>query len=88
MWFAAKEAYERRLAERKRREGLSEGYRGGIRASYREGLRQGREEIREKGRQEGRQEERERISRMLAEHGVTLPAEVARILSDGSDLGR
>jgi hypothetical protein len=30
MWFAAKEAYERRLAVRKRREGLSEGYRGGF----------------------------------------------------------
>ena len=38
MWFAAKEAYERRLAERKRREGLLEGYRGGIRESYRGGF--------------------------------------------------
>ena len=74
MWFAAKEAYERRLAETKRREGLSEGYRGGIRASYREGLRLGREEV--------RREERERIKRSLAERGITLPPEIASIIFD------
>ena len=77
MWFAAKEAYERRLAERKRREGLSEGYRGGIRASYREGLRLGREEA--------RREERERIKRVLAERGITLPPEIASIIFDGPE---
>ena len=78
MWFAAKEAYERRLAETKRREGLSEGYRGGIRASYREGLRQ------------ARREERERIKRVLAERGITLPPEIASIIFDepGSDADR
>ena len=82
MWFAAKEAYERRLAERKRREGLSEGYRGGIRESYREGLRQGREEV--------RRQERERIERVLAERGITLPPEIASIIFDesGSDVER
>ena len=79
MWFAAKEAYERRLAETKRREGLSEGYRGGIRASYREGLRLGREEI--------RREERERIKRALAERGITLPPEIASIIFDESCSG-
>ncbi len=82
MWFAAKEAYERRLAERKRREGLSEGYRGGIRENYREGLRQGREEV--------RRQERERIKRVLAERGITLPPEIASIIFDesGSDAER
>lgn len=49
MWFAAKEAVEKRVAER--------------------------------GRREGRREERERISKALAEHGVELPPEIARILS-------
>ena len=80
MWFAAKEAHERRVAEKRRRERLperrQEGFQEGFGQGFLEGFRQGREEV--------RREERERISRVLAEHGVTVPAEVvARILSDG-----
>ena len=56
MFFAAKEAVEKRAVKR--------------------------------GIQQGRQEERERISRVLAEHGVELPPEVAIILSDGSGADR
>ena len=44
-----------------------------------------RRESREKGRQEGidegRQEERARIIKVLSEHGVTLPPEVANIVA-------
>ena len=65
MWFAAKEAVEKRAAERGRREGHREG--------------------RQEGRREGRQEERERISKALAEHGVALPPEVAKILDNTPD---
>ena len=61
MWFAAKEAVEKRATERGRREG------------------------RQEGRREGRREERQRISKALAEHGVELPPEIARILSGESN---
>ena len=81
MWFAAKEAYERRLAERKRREGLSEGYRGGIRESYREGVRQGREDVR-RAFQKISREERERIRQALAERGDELPPDIHSLLFD------
>ena len=73
MWFAAKEAHERKVAERRRREALAKEPREG----FRDGFRQGREDV--------RREERERISKALAAYGVTLPPQVARILSDGSD---
>ena len=53
MWFAAKEAVEKRATER--------------------------------GRREGRREERERISKVLAQHGVELPPEVAGILAGEPD---
>ena len=53
MWFAAKEAVEKRATER--------------------------------GRREGRREERERISEVLAQHGVELPPEVAGILAGEPD---
>ena len=81
MWFAAKEAYERRLAERKRREGLSEGYRGGILESYREGVRQGREDVRRVFRNISR-EERERIRQTLAERGEELPTDIHSLIFD------
>ena len=85
MWFAAKEAYERRLAERKRREGFSEGYRGGILESYREGfrqgIRQGREDVRRVFRNISR-EERERIRQTLAERGEELPTDIHSLIFD------
>ena len=40
-----------------------------------------RRESREKGRQEGIEEERARIIKVLAEHGITPPPEVADILN-------
>lgn len=57
MFFAAKEAVEKRATERGRRV----------------------------GRREGRREERERIVKALADHGVTLPPEVAKMLDNASD---
>ena len=90
MWFAAKEAHERKVAERRRREALAtEGRREALpkepRDRFQEGFRQGFLDGFRQGREDVRREERERISRALAEHGVTLPPQVARILSDGSD---
>ncbi len=81
MWFAAKEAHERRVAERRRREGLSEGYRGGIRESYREGIRQGREDVR-RALQKISREERERIRQTLAKRGVELPPDIHSLIFD------
>ena len=78
MWFAAKEAHERKVAERRRREGFSEGYRGGIRESYREGFRQGFRQ----GREEIRREERERIRQTLAERGEELPTDIHSLIFD------
>ena len=75
MFFAAKEAVEKRAMERGRRVGREEGRQEGIN----EGL--------EKGIQEGREAERARISRTLAQYGVPLTPEQARILarSDATD---
>ena len=61
MFFAAKEAVERRAKEKGRQEGRNEGLQAGIR--------------------EGREAERERISRVLAEEGVTLTPEIVRKLA-------
>ena len=69
MFFAAKEAVERRAMERGRRVGREEGRQEGIN----EGL--------EKGVQEGREAERARISKTLAQYGVPLTPEQARILA-------
>ena len=69
MFFAAKEAVEKRAMERGRRVGREEGRQEGIN----EGL--------EKGIQEGREAERARISRTLAQYGVPLTPEQARILA-------
>ena len=68
MFFAAKEFVERRAVERGRREGREEG----------------RKEGKYEGRQEGRREDRERIQREMAEFGVPLTPELARILDDKS----
>ena len=75
MFFAAKEAVEKRAMERGRRVGREEGRQEGIN----EGL--------EKGIQEGRDAERARISKTLAQYGVPLTPEQARILarSDAAD---
>ena len=75
MFFAAKEAVEKRAMERGRQVGREEGWQEGIN----EGL--------EKGVQEGREAERARISRTLAQYGVPLTPEQTRILarSDATD---
>ncbi len=57
MFFAAKEAVERKARERGRQE----------------------------GRQEGRLEERKRISKVLEQHGVSLPPELVRSLTGESE---
>ncbi len=57
MFFAAKEAVERKARERGRQE----------------------------GRQEGRLEERNRISKVLEQHGVSLPPELVRSLTGESE---
>ena len=93
MIFAAKEAVERRARERRRQAGLPESCKGGFWGSYKtafkEGFREGREEGRKKGieegRTKGRQEERERISKALAELGVALTPEQARIIAGESN---
>ena len=71
MFFAAKEAVEKRAMERGRRVGRQEGINEGL----------------EKGIQEGREAERERISKTLAQYGVPLTPEQTRILarSDATD---
>ena len=63
MFFAAKEAFERK--QRKLREAAREA-----------GLQE--------GQQQGRQEERKRIGRALADQGITITPEIARILNDES----
>ena len=65
MFFAAKEAVEKRAMERGRRVGRQEGIQEGL----------------EKGVQEGREAERARISRTLAQYGVPLTPEQTRILA-------
>ena len=72
VWFAAKEAVEKKAMARGRAEGIGEG------------LEKGRAEGRDEGlaecREEGQQEERERIGRLLKESGM--PDEsIARILA-------
>ena len=69
MFFAAKEAVERRAMRRGRAEGIVEGRAEGI----------------VEGIVEGRRAERERIARMLAEYGVAVSPELARKLNGSSD---
>ena len=71
LFFAAKNAADRKLAEQKKR----------IRE---EGLAQGRTEGRSEGRAEGRSQERERIIKKLESSGNFTP-EIARILNGDTD---
>ena len=79
MFFAAKEAHERRMREKaQRREALrQEGRVDGFREGRAEGLRTGRAE----GIEEGRRQERERIMRAFWLHGIQMTPETGRILS-------
>ncbi len=69
MWFAAKEAVEKKAMERGREQGREQG------------LEQGLERGREQGLEQGHQEERERIRRSMKERGM-LDEEIAQILAD------
>ena len=69
VFFAAKEAVEKRARERGRREGVQEG------------IQEGRRE----GVQEGRREERERISKALEQRGVPLTPEQVKALNGDSE---
>ena len=82
MYFAAKEQYERRKAERLRQEAELERQ---AQRRERQARRRARANARQEGRQEGVQEERERINTLLAEHGVALPPELARSLAGDAD---
>ena len=79
MFFAAKEAVEKKAMARGRQEGIKEGHQAG----RQEGHQVGRQE----GIQEGRKGERERIRKAFAEQGVTLTPEMDRILSREYDAG-
>ena len=79
MFFAAKEAVEKKAMARGRQEGIKEGHQAG----RQEGHQVGRQE----GIQEGRKGERERIRKAFAEQGVTLTPEMERILSREYDGG-
>ena len=81
MIFAAKEAVERRARERRRQAGRPESCKGGFWESYKTAFKEGFRE----GREEGRQAERERISKALAELGVALTPEQARIIAGESN---
>lgn len=78
MWFAAKEAVEKKAMAKGRVEGRAAGRAEGIE----EGLEKGRAE----GRQEGQQDERERLGQALAQEltqlGISMPLEsLTRILT-------
>ena len=93
MFFAAKEAVERRATRRGRTEGRAEGIvegraegivegrAEGIVEGRAEGIVEGRAEGIVEGIEEGRRAERERIARMLAEYGVAVSPEFARKLN-------
>ena len=101
MFFAAKEAVERRATRRGRAEGIVEGRAEGIVEGRAEGIVEGRAEGIVEGRaegivegraegivegiEEGRRAERERIARMLAEYGVAVSPELVRKLNGSSD---
>ena len=75
MFFAAKEAVEKKAMARGRQVGRQEGHQEGIKEGRQEGIKMGR-----KG-------ERERIRKEFAEQGVTLTSEMERILSREYDAG-
>ena len=75
MFFAAKEAVEKKAMARGHQVGRQEGHQEGIKEGRQEGIKMGR-----KG-------ERERIRKEFAEQGVTLTPEMERILSREYDAG-
>ena len=81
MIFAAKEAVERRARERRRQAGVPERCKGGFLENYKIGFKEGFREGRQEGYREGRQAERDRISKVLAELGIPLTPEQARIIA-------
>ena len=89
MFFAAKEAVEKRATRRGRAEGRAEGIvegrAEGIVEGHAEGIVEGRAEGIVEGIEEGRRAERERIARMLAEYGVDVSPEFARKLNGSND---
>ena len=83
LFFAAKNAADRKLAEQKKRireEGLAQGLTQG----RTEGRAEGRSEGIAQGRTEGRSQERERIIKKLESSGKFTP-EIARILNGETD---
>ena len=72
VFFAAKEAAERKAKAREER------------AAAR-GLKRGLEQGLERGLEQGRQEERDRIATLLKEHNVQIPAEIALSLNGDSE---
>ena len=83
MFFAAKEAVEKKAMARGHQVGRQEGIKEGHQAGRQEGHQAGRQE----GIQEGRKGERERIRKAFAEQGVTVTPEMERILSREYDAG-
>ena len=81
MWFAAKEAVEKKAMEQGREQGREQGLEQGLEQGREQGREQGLEQGREQGREQGHQEERERIRRSMKERGM-LDDEIAQILAD------
>ena len=71
MFFAAKEAVEKRAFQRGQRAGIDQGINQGIDRGVK------------RGRREGRREEQDRIVKLLAKHGVAVSPELARDMADG-----
>ena len=76
VWFAAKEAVEKKAMARGRAEGRTEGRAEGLA----EGKVEGRDEGLAEGRQEGQQQERDRIARLLQQSGMP-PEAITQILA-------
>ena len=66
MFFAAKEAVEKRAFQRGQSAGIDQGIDRGVK----------------RGRREGRREEQDRIVKLLAKHGVAVSPELARDMAD------
>ena len=87
MFFAAKEAVEKKAMARGHQAGRQEGIKEGHQAGRQEGIKEGHQMGRQEGIKEGRTGERERIRKEFAEQGVTLTPEMERILSREYDAG-
>ena len=91
LFFAAKNAADRKLAEQKKRireeglaQGRTEGRAEGLSEGRTEGLSEGRTEGHAEGLSQGRSQERERIIKKLESSGNFTP-EIARILNGETD---